>query len=144
MEMFAWCETNLARVTTVFKPSFHDFRAPFGDHAADLIDLVRLEAAVQEHKQPRRLRVVDLRLLLEIRRPKNWPHRKRIPIDRYTHGIAACSKHRQPGPIGHFNVRSIRGTAINCGRAIVTLKHATLDVRGRRVMESVPATPGEG
>src|SRR2546427_728699 len=47
MEAFAWCQTNLARVTTVFKPSFHNFRAPFGDHAADLIDLIRLEAAVE-------------------------------------------------------------------------------------------------
>src|SRR5439155_14637996 len=40
---------------------------------------------VKELKQARRLRVVDLRFLLEIRRPKNSPHRQRLPIDRKTH-----------------------------------------------------------
>src|SRR5439155_16353677 len=176
MEAFAWCQTNLARVTTVFnlKPGFRadsrldpskilhvrspaDFRRsdsrdytgigrspapvfdvavrereiaplamPVGRHAPPSCGKKPLPAmrenakrrttedrrlvVVQEHKQPRRLRVVDVRLFLEIRRPKNWPRRQRKPIDGKPHGIAACSKHRQLRPGSHFNVRSIRRT----------------------------------
>src|SRR5437667_10466257 len=99
---------------------------------------------VDENKQLRRRRVVNVGLLLETGGQNIAVGSNQKPVDRLTHVIAPCSSHGECNAIGCFHGRFVGRTMIDGHRTVVGEEQTPFDVRSGRVVTGQSRTPRDG